>query len=38
LHLHYEGMGDPVQLAASLHSALGASGTPLGAGPQLDRD
>ena len=46
MYLHYEGMGDPVQLATGLHTALGASGTPLGStppaapysGPQLDRD
>jgi DNA-binding CsgD family transcriptional regulator len=37
MYLHYEGMGDPVQLAAGLHSALGASGTPLGAAPAAGR-
>src|ERR687885_794857 len=30
MYMHYEGMGDPVQLATGLHTALGASGTPLG--------
>ncbi len=46
MYMHYEGMGDPVQLATGLHAALGASGTPLGptppaqpyAGPHLDVD
>jgi hypothetical protein len=46
MYMHYEGMGDPVQLASGLHTALGASGTPLGSpaasapytGPQLDLD
>jgi hypothetical protein len=46
LYLHYEGMGDPVQLAGGLHAALAASGTPLGgstpgppySGPHLDTD
>lgn len=44
MYMHYEGIGDPVQLATALHAALGASGTPLGpsaptpayTGPQLD--
>jgi hypothetical protein len=31
MYLHYMGHGDAVQLAASLHDALTASGTPLGA-------
>src|SRR5438105_13417173 len=43
---HFEGMGDPVQLASGLHAALGARKTPFGptppaapgAGPQLDTD
>lgn len=46
MYMHYEGMGDPVQLATALHGALSGSGTPLGnsppsapyAGPQLDTD
>jgi hypothetical protein len=46
MYMHYEGMGDPVQLAAGLHAALAASKTPLGPtapappppGPQLDAD
>jgi Domain of Unknown Function (DUF1259) len=45
LYMHYEGMGDPVQLAGALHTALGASGTPFGPTPpatppsaQLDAD
>jgi hypothetical protein len=46
MYMHYEGMGDPIHLATSLHAALSASGTPLGpvapapayTGPQLDRD
>ena len=46
MYMHYEGIGDPVQLANGLHAALSASGTPLGSsppsppytGPQLDTD
>jgi hypothetical protein len=46
MYLHYEGMGDPVQLASALHTPLGASSTPLGptapaqpsTGAQLDLD
>jgi Domain of Unknown Function (DUF1259) len=46
MYLHYEGMGDPVELAGGLHAALGASKTPLEptppaappAGPPLDAD
>jgi hypothetical protein len=45
MYMHYEGMGDPVQLATALHNALGASKTPLGPTPpatppaaQLDAD
>jgi hypothetical protein len=30
LYMHYEGMGDPVQLATAVHDALAASKTPLG--------
>jgi hypothetical protein len=34
MYLHYSGVGDPVQLATSIHQALSASGTPLdGKGP-----
>src|SRR5438105_1701669 len=33
MYMHYEGMGDPVQLASGVHSALGASNTPFGATP-----
>jgi len=47
MYMHYEGMGDPVELATNLHDALSASGTPLSpasppppaaqpSGPQLD--
>ena len=45
MYMHYEGMGDPVQLATGLHAALGSSKTPLGPNPpanppaeQLDAD
>jgi Domain of Unknown Function (DUF1259) len=46
MYMHYEGMGDPVQLASGLHAALSVSKTPFGptppgpppAGPQLDAD
>jgi len=45
MYLHYEGMGDAVQLATGLHDALGSSNTPLGPNPpaspppwQLDAD
>jgi hypothetical protein len=46
LYMHYEGTGDPVQLASGLHAALAPSGTPLGSSPpsppytgqQLDSD
>ena len=31
LYMHYEGHGDPVELAKALRQALSASGTPLGA-------
>lgn len=33
MYLHYTGMGDPVQLAAALRTALSASGTPFGDTP-----
>jgi len=47
MYMHYEGMGDPIELAAGLHDALSASATPLSpasppppptqpSGPQLD--
>jgi hypothetical protein len=44
MYMHYEGHGEAVQLAAALHHALSASGTPLGGsappapagGPTLD--
>jgi hypothetical protein len=47
LYMHYEGMGDPIELATKLHDALAASATPLSpanpppppaqpSGPQLD--
>jgi len=47
MYMHYEGMGDPVELATNLHDALSASATPLSpasppppaappTGPQLD--
>src|SRR5262244_1589950 len=32
MYMHYEGHGEAVQLAKGLHTALGASGTPFGAG------
>lgn len=45
MYMHYEGMGDPVELASGLHAALAASKTSLGptpaaapGGPQLDAD
>jgi Domain of Unknown Function (DUF1259) len=49
MYMHYEGHGDALQLAAGLHSALSASGTPLSpavpppppaapSGSQLDMD
>jgi hypothetical protein len=45
MYMHYEGLGDPVQLASALHAALGASKTPFGptppatsGGPRLDAD
>ncbi len=48
MYLHYSGRGDPVKLAAALHDALSASGTPLGqaaaaasgtpaGGPEIDQ-
>jgi hypothetical protein len=33
MYMHYSGMGDPVLLAAALHQALTASGTPLDGQP-----
>src|SRR5438132_10247711 len=47
MYMHYEGMGEPVELATNLHDALSASATPLSpasppppptqpSGPQLD--
>src|SRR5205085_1158850 len=33
MYLHYEGMGDAVQLATDIRYALGASATPLGNAP-----
>jgi hypothetical protein len=47
MYMHYEGMGDPIELATNLHDALSASATPLSpaspppppaqpSGPQLD--
>ena len=47
MYMHYEGMGDPIELATELHDALSASATPLSpaspppapaqpSGPQLD--
>jgi Domain of Unknown Function (DUF1259) len=45
MYMHYEGMGDPIQLATGLHTALGASKTPFEPTPpatlpaaQLDAD